>query len=124
MEKFPTTQEQRQRLLASGFVRVDGLKMFTPGKPPRSQNNAYTLKARPEWCGRCSVKNGTAVIYTAGGEIWLRIHDVTDKEDLAKITTLSLELCPHGPAPVFIPGTTGEHFSDREIFRRIANPDW
>ena len=123
MERKATTQEQRTKLAALGFVRVDGLKMFRPGRVPRPKNTE-TLEARPEWRGRCSTKNGTAVIYTAGGEIWLCIRSVADVKAIMGIAAISLELCPQGPGSVFIPGNTGEQFSYREVLQRVANPDW
>ena len=123
MEWKATTPEQRQKLMAAGFVRVDELKILRHGKISLPKN-IYTLESKPEWFGRWGTKNGTTVIYTDGGEIWLSIRDNTVPQEMIKLAELFRELCPQGREPVFIPGATGEQFSWREIIQRVANPDW
>lgn len=123
MGKFPTTLEQRQKLLSAGFVRVDGLKVSRQGRN-RREKIILMVEPRNEYLGCWDRQNGLLVLYTLGREIWLAMNTIEPTEERAvKIDELQSELCPNGRgAPV--PASNGDKFAWREILRRMANPDW
>jgi len=124
MERKATIAEQRTKLAALGFVRVDGLKTFRPGKVPRGRE-IVTIEPSPEYLGHWDRNNGLLVIHTTGGEVWLAINvsDPIGEERSIKTDQLRNELCPNGRG-AFVPCSNGEQLSWRELLRRMSNPDW
>lgn len=113
-----TTAEQRAALAVAGFVRVDGLQTLVSG-------GSYIIKPLDERLGRFGAMNGFAEIVTEGGEIWLATMNFIPMVD-GPVRELLPTLCPNGSISDIWNrwGDKGESLNWREIFYRLANPDW
>ncbi|MCX6766561.1 MAG: hypothetical protein NT170_02160 [Candidatus Moranbacteria bacterium] len=123
-----TTSDQRGRLMAAGFIRVDGL---TPrGDDWRKTDGVINSEA--EQLGRYDSNNGRLVIVTEGGEVWLSLanYNLRLPPDLEQLRTKALdelyrEFCPRGKG-VRVPCSEGGDgdLSWGSIIFRLINPDW
>ena len=117
-----TTPEQRVKLAASGFVRVDGLRVLGSGN--------YIIEPLVRELGRYDMNNGVTVIITEGGEAWLAVSvfspsaiSTSAYHSPSNLGEMIRELCPHGTG-ANVPCSNGEGLNWREILYRLANPDW
>ncbi|MDD3486954.1 MAG: hypothetical protein PHF35_01075 [Candidatus Moranbacteria bacterium] len=114
-----TTPEQRARLVAAGFLRVDGLKT----------DGGYIIEPRVSHLGRHDSNNGKTVIVTEGGEVWLAVYSSPtslpdwERRGSSLRAELYRELCPEGTG-ANVPCSNGEELNFRDVLCRLANPDW
>ena len=113
-----TSPEQRAKLAATGFVRVDGLRMFREGFPEEGVKIELSLRHLGHW----EHNNGMTVIVSEAGEVWLAVGSAT-QERSKKMEQLVGELCPNGRG-AFVPCSNGEELRPSDILERMADPDW
>ena len=103
--------EQRTMLRELGFVRVDGLMAHS------QVTGKYEITPETERVGRWDYNNGTFVVVTMDGEVWIgrRPVSASDYESL----TLS---CPNGQG-AFVPCSNGEKVGMHDLLDRLADPD-
>lgn len=117
-----TSIDQRIKLAAAGFVRVDGLRAEGCG--------SYIIEPKVNELGHYDMNNGMMAIVTMGGEVWLAAS-VFPPSSIASsayhspsnLGELIRELCPRGTG-ANVPCSNGEALDQREIFYRLARPDW
>lgn len=109
-----TSAEERKELAATGFVRVDGLKVDGIGN--------YVIGPEVRWLGKFDGNNGMTVIVTVGSEVWLAKAGGSE-ERRQKMTEIFLELCPRGRG-AFVSCSNGEQLRWSDILQRMADPDW
>jgi hypothetical protein len=118
----PTTASQREALRAAGFIHVTGLRYCSI----KNGNFAgmYVPLPGPTDLGKYDSNNGTDVIVTLGGEIWVACHTNQSHGTLAQQIKIALAmLCPRGRG-TRVPGSNGESFFGRDLSKRHADPSW
>lgn len=105
-----TSDADRAHLKEYGFVHVTGLRV--------SGNGGYIIgdRLKPEGFGKWDYNNGTYVIVTTGGEVWIGLYWDTLRD-------LTNELCPNGQG-AFVPCSNGEQIAMKDMLQRIANPSY
>lgn len=122
--------EIRNKLKMAGFVRVDGLRAvsldgvsFVIKSGPSKEWDSYSgfVTAGPGLYSGWDSNNGFIVVVILA-ELWLGFF--TDEETTRQsrcdlISELGLE-----KRSIYVPCSNGESLEIRDIFRRLANPDW
>jgi len=103
--------EQRSLLQSLGFVRVDGLNANG------QVTDKYEIQADPERVGRWDYNNGTFVVVTTDGEVWIGRCPASTSDH--NRLTLS---CPNGQG-AFVPCSNGERIGMHDLLDRLADPD-
>lgn len=107
LEQYVTKERlaRAKTLREAGWVHVTGLRTWSV------RGESYTIQVnRPGSLDRWDYNNGTKVLVTEDGEVWLGCH-------AARI--------PEGMAPkegAFVPCSNGEQLNLHDVLHRIANP--
>lgn len=109
----PTTSEVRSALRRHGFIHVTGLEMVGI-----DQRRSY-IEPEAKHFGRWDHNNGRLVVYTIGGECWLRYGGkISDA-----VQEIVRDLCPNGEG-AFVPCSNGEQLFSGEWLTRLADDKW
>lgn len=107
-----TTREQRAELAQCGFVHVTGLEAQNLDKSWHTIGDELSIRQLGKYCQN----NGVAAITTDGGEVWIGSSMGSWPECLQEIAP-NEEGC-------FVPCSNGEEIRQRDLLRRLANPNW
>ena len=114
-ETVVDTDNIRQILQQSGFVRVDGLVVQTvDGR--RIQIQRSFAKKTPELWGN----NGIFSVRFLNGEVWVALGSCMDEQSIRRLEKSGL-LKREG---FYVPLSNGETPSAWDLYRRWRKPDW
>jgi len=103
--------EARETLIQLGFLRIDGLMIFSP------YNQEGEIQERLPGDGiRWDGNNGVIAVALPNGEVWVALGPI-DEELFRSISS-------QGKKGLWVPLSNGEYLYWRDVYRRLRNPDW
>ncbi|OGZ69651.1 MAG: hypothetical protein A3D35_00320 [Candidatus Staskawiczbacteria bacterium RIFCSPHIGHO2_02_FULL_34_9] len=114
---MPTTKlvinEVRTRTLsAAGFVHVTGLMTYNG-----HGSSLRTIQPNRQQLGRCDRNNGTMVLVTEDGEVWLRDSSISSME-----VDDTIDLYAPNGSGAYVPCSNGESLGTHAMLERIVDP--
>jgi hypothetical protein len=105
-------EEMRSLLIQTGFLRIDGLRIYPYG------SNQGEIQPRILGKGvRWASENGVIAVFLPNGEVWIALGPI-DEEKFEAIRSQATE------SLTGVPLSNGESLDWRDVYRRMRDPDW